>query len=251
MGIVVLLVVIAAATPWMLRNSGSLMTKCQNATQSMGVGVGLCSGFSEALATVNQLAGRAGGIGDAAQADITGSWNGQMDAWRQQLAGLQQRWDAITYRLDAGQAWSGGNPLSKYVDMDQVGDILKHGGGGSFGGGQQGQLTGAMSYFTAGQRQMAVDPKDAMKLYKQGAGMGEFGIMSQLKLGSLYMGQGGMENADLAQASHYNSQALSSLQSLEMNSSPEAQNMLSGLPLEPTQLRIQLQDLQRRLQQVQ
>jgi len=54
---------------------------------------------------------------------------------------------------------------------------------------------------------------------------------------------------DYAQAYQYNARALHSLDALQASNTPEAQTLLRGLPVEPSQLKLQLQDTLQRLQQ--
>jgi hypothetical protein len=68
------------------------------------------------------------------------------------------------------------------------------------------------------------------------AGSGDYGVMSQLQLGSIYGGGLGGVGQDLGLANHYHSKALGSLSNLSMDNSPQAQQVLASLPQAPEKI---------------
>lgn len=247
-GLVVLLILAVVATPWLLSNSGMVMMHCQNTAQSMQMGHGVCNGFAQMAKWFGGAAVHVGDVSTASSEGLQARW----ENWQTQLdESLKERWAAINYRMDAGQSWVGGNPLSRYTPTDMVTQMLKTGKVPDFGGGAEGQLRSAMSHFSAGQASMGSNPRGAMSWYKQGADMGEYGLMSQLKLGSIFMQDGGSVDMNMDEAYRYNSEALNSLQTLEASNTPEADAMLRGLPVEPRQLKEQLRELLRKMKATQ
>jgi len=78
--------------------------------------------------------------------------------------------------------------------------------------------------------------KMGLPYLQSSANMGDFGVLSQLSLGSAYgTGAGGVpKSADLSR--HYNALALTSIQNLQSNGSPDAQRVLSALPASPDKM---------------
>ena len=76
---------------------------------------------------------------------------------------------------------------------------------------------------------------------RNSANMGEFGVLSQLSLGSAYgNGTGGLPK-DLNLSKHYNAMALDSIQKLQRSNSPQSQQLLGALPSSPGRLTQSLQ----------
>lgn len=232
------------AVPVLLGRSGSLFTSCQNMTQSWGnTGQSLCVGLQRVFVSLHDLSGllkgKMGGVQVASGGDGSGS------SWR-------QRWEDMKARLDTGADWRGGQGASSMVSMDRVREMLQSGTGGYSGGATASEkLRNAFGSFMAGQsigQSGSGDLESQLDWYRNGAGMGEYGILSQLKLGSLYAdGAAGMM-PDAGKAYDYNMQALGSLEMLQSSSTPEAQATLQALPMEPGQLHQQLQESLRQLQ---
>ncbi len=65
------------------------------------------------------------------------------------------------------------------------------------------------------------------------AGVGDYGVMSQLQLGSIYGGGLGGVEQDFGAANYYHTQAYESLQNLQLDPSPMAQQVISSLPASP------------------
>lgn len=68
------------------------------------------------------------------------------------------------------------------------------------------------------------------------AGMGEYGVLSQLSLGSAYLNGNNGIPRDLPSAYRYNSMALNSIRSLEASGTPEANSLLRALPAPSSQM---------------
>jgi hypothetical protein len=68
------------------------------------------------------------------------------------------------------------------------------------------------------------------------AGIGDYGVLSQLQLGSIYGGGLGGIKQNLGAAKYYHMQAYQSLQHLQLDSSPMAQKVISSLPASPAEL---------------
>jgi hypothetical protein len=136
--------------------------------------------------------------------------------------------------------------------MDAVRAMMQQGGGGAWGGGSSSdRLKAAFGSYMAGQaigQSEGGDLESQLAWYKNGAGMGEYGILSQLKLGTLYMNGAEGIAPNPAQAYDYNMQALGSLQQLQSSNTPQAQAALNALPIEPNKLQQQLQEMLRQLQ---
>lgn len=242
-GLLVMVGLMALAVPIVLAKSGSLFTSCQNLFQRMGnMGMSVCSGLQGVFVALNDLTGLASSAARQAQ------WSGDGEGWR---ASLAESWQSLRQNMDSGRNWSGGAGASSVVSMDKLREMLGSGalsqGGASYGSASE-KLKAAFGSFMAGQSYGGEDDLESqLAWYKNGAGMGEYGILSQLKLGSLYMGTGGV-SADYGQAYDYNMQALGSLETLRSSSSPEARAALQALPVEPGQLSQQLQQTLRELQ---
>lgn len=82
-----------------------------------------------------------------------------------------------------------------------------------------------------------------LRFLQSSAAMGDVGVLSQLKLGSAYSQQGGALPTDPARARYYYSQALSSIESLERQNSPESQRLLGALPAESGQIKTQINQI--------
>lgn len=244
-GLLIIVALMVVGAPLLLNRSGSLFTSCQNAVQSLGgAGNSLCIGLQRTLGAMNEIAHYA--------RKAVGSGGDGFDGGGEGLqASLRERWQNMTQRLDAGSNWQGQQGASSLVSMDKVRELMQGGGGGGFGGSSSDRLKQAFGSFMAGQSigQSGEGDLDAqLAWYKNGAGMGEYGILSQLKLGSLYMGGDSGLAPDYGQAYDYNMQALGSLQQLQSSSTPEARAALGALPVEPQQLQQQLQQVLRELQ---
>lgn len=75
---------------------------------------------------------------------------------------------------------------------------------------------------------------------KSSAGLGEYGVLSQLQLGSLYgSGTSGVP-LDLGASRQYNLQALQSIETLQTARSPQANRLLNALPASPADLSNQI-----------
>lgn len=213
-----------------------------SSTGNMGQSV--CSGLQGMLVALNDLTGLASSkLGGAKD------WSGGGEGLQ---SSVSEQWQSLTQKLNSGASWSGGGAASSIVSMDKVREMIQGGAGTSTGWGQSptDKLKAAFGSFMAGQSigQSGGDDLDSqLAWYKNGAGMGEYGILSQLKLGSLYMGEGGV-SPDYGQAYDYNLQALGSLQALQSSSAPEAKAALGALPIAPEQLSQQLQQVLRELQ---
>ncbi len=76
----------------------------------------------------------------------------------------------------------------------------------------------------------------AQQWLKSSANMGEYGVLSQLSLGSAYMeGTGGI-GKDLEQSYQYNSMALDSINKLQRAGTPESSRLLESLPAAPSEM---------------
>lgn len=226
-------------------NSASLFTSCQNLTRSLGNnGQSLCVGMQQAMASIHQLSGWVSGTFGNVQT-ASDEWNTNVS-----VASLKERWQSLTQRLDTGANWQGGQGASSLVSMDAVREMLRTGHYQGTLETPSGRLQNAFGSFMAGQSlaQSGGDLESQLAWYRNGAGMGEYGILSQLKLGSLYMNgaEGGVPDYGLAY--DYNMQALGSLQQLQSSATPEAAATLGTLPVEPSQLQLQLQESLRQLQ---
>jgi hypothetical protein len=84
------------------------------------------------------------------------------------------------------------------------------------------------------------DVSGGMGYMRNAANMGDYGLMSQLQLGSIYGGGLGGVTQDLGAANYYHRQAYQSLQRLQANPAPAAKQILSTLPVQPQQLMQQL-----------
>lgn len=110
------------------------------------------------------------------------------------------------------------------------------------GGSSMDQLRTALTQGTAGSHYLSQGNASAGIPYlKSSANMGEYGVLSQLSLGSAYMNGGNGVPRDLSAAKHYNSQALQSIRKLQASDSAEAKKLLSALPASPDQLTQSLQ----------
>lgn len=227
-------------------NSASVFTSCQNLTRSFGnSGQNLCVGMQQAMASIYNLSGTVQGMFGNVQQAASRDWVPAAN-----IASVKERWQSLTQRLDTGANWQGGQGASSLVSMDAVKDMLRT---GHYQGGldsSSGRLQNAFGSFMAGQSlaQSGGDLESQLAWYRNGAGMGEYGILSQLKLGSLYMSGAEGVAPDYGLAYDYNMQALGSLQQLQSSTSPEAMATLGALPVEPSQLQLQLQESLRQLQ---
>jgi hypothetical protein len=248
--LVFILGVMIFAAPMLLGGSGGVFTSCQNLMRSLGnMGSGLCVGVQRVMIATHDISGKAaqlagsmrtlGSDGSTVSAGMQGSW--------------RERVQALSQRLDSGSNWQGGQGASALVSMDSVRDMMQQGGASAFGGGASSndRLKAAFGSFMAGQsigQSQGSDLESQLAWYKNGAGMGEYGILSQLKLGSLYMNGAEGLTPNPAQAYDYNMQALGSLQQLQSSNSPQARAALQALPIEPGKLQEQLQETLRQLQ---
>jgi hypothetical protein len=254
-GLLFWLVVIIVGSIYVTKHSGAVQTSCMNFTQSVGgYGGALCRTLADVAATVAH--------GARMVANVTGmEW---LDEYRNDWSlkvdnsGIREKWRSIGAQLDEATNISS---VGGGVSMDSVQPLMGGGGMPSFGGGSLGQYKGAMSYFMAGQKLMSgpggfggqsSSGSAALDWYKKGASMGQYGLLSQVKLGSMYMTGNGGVTPDYGQAYSYNLQALSSLKALQASGTPEAQMTLDALPVSATELQLQLNkaigDLKYRMQ---
>jgi hypothetical protein len=82
-----------------------------------------------------------------------------------------------------------------------------------------------------------------LEYLKNSASVGEYGVLSQLQLGSVYSNGGYGVPQDMDSARYYFEQAIQSLQQLQMDSSSVSQNLLSALPASPQELIKKLQSI--------
>jgi hypothetical protein len=68
------------------------------------------------------------------------------------------------------------------------------------------------------------------------AASGDYGVMSQLQLGSIYGGGLGGVDQDLGMANYYHGQALDSLNNLSLDNSSQAKQVIQSLPQAPEQI---------------
>lgn len=252
-GLLFWLALLVVGSVYIAKHSASVQTNCLNITQSLGgYGGALCRAVADVAATVAH--------GAQMVAQVTGmEWLEEYrNDWslRVDNSGIRDRWRALGAQLDEATNVSGPN-LGGGVSMESV-RAMMGGATPTFGGGTGGQYQGAMSYFLAGQSLMSgqggfgQSGTGAMDWYKRGASMGQYGLLSQVKLGSMYMTGGGGVPADYGQAYSYNLQALNSLQALQSAGTPEAQMTLDALAVSPTELQMQLNkaiaDLKYRMQ---
>lgn len=120
--------------------------------------------------------------------------------------------------------------LSGLIDTSSV-----SGGSMSFSGGSSlDKLRSALSQGSYGSSLMSSGNTGAGLGYlKSSAGMGEYGVLSQLSLGSAYGSGASGVGKDLGAARQYNSMALDSITKLQSSGSPEARQLLSALPGNP------------------
>ncbi len=105
------------------------------------------------------------------------------------------------------------------------------------GGSSMDRMRAALTQGTAGSQLLSQGNSSAGLSYLQSsANMGEYGVLSQLSLGSTYMQGGRGVPKDLGAAKHYNQQALQSIRTLQASDSAEAKRLLSALPASPDQL---------------
>lgn len=89
----------------------------------------------------------------------------------------------------------------------------------------------------------AGDISGGLPYLQRSASMGEYGLLSQLSLGSAYLnGTGGLpQNPDASY--QYNSMALTSINRLEAAGTPEADRLLQALPKPPGEMKRTLSDV--------
>lgn len=89
----------------------------------------------------------------------------------------------------------------------------------------------------------AGDTLRGMQFLQSSASMGEYGVLSQLQLGSLFaQGTAGVE-ADAGLARAYFAHALQSIRALQGAGTPEAGKVLQALPAPPDEMEAQLQQV--------
>lgn len=238
---------IMVSAPWLARHGEALQTSCMNKAQAIGgYGSRICNGIGRLSASLDLGLGGAGG-------SLKDRWQERLNDWRVSVDNSNIREKIRSVRAQFDERLS--SSLSSYVSNDTVKSLLSGGGSGSFGASPNGQLSGALSSLVAGQKLLhggggiSADPAAAIDVYKQGAGVGAYGLIPQLELGSLYSQGGFGVSPDAGLAAQYQSQALDSLRALRGSNTPEAQSLLQGLNIDPQALQQQLEEALARLKQ--
>lgn len=86
-----------------------------------------------------------------------------------------------------------------------------------------------------GEGGMPQDKTAAVGWLKHSAGLGDYGVLSQLSLANMFM-KGDVVPANVNEAFKYNNMALASVKSLQGAGTPEANAMLKTLPMDPNKL---------------
>lgn len=117
-------------------------------------------------------------------------------------------------------------------------------GGGMLGGTSLNQLSTALSQgFQGNQLLSGGNPAQGLSFLQSSASMGEYGLLSQLQLGSVFAGgQYGIPQ-NMGNARNYYQQALESIQSLEQSNTPQSQQLLSAMPASPEVMKARLQQV--------
>lgn len=244
--LLLLAVAVVAGAPWLARHGEALQTSCMNKVQAIGgYGSRICNGIGQLTASLDSGFGNVGG-------NLSERWQEKLNDWRLTVdnSNIREKIRGVKAQIDERLSSS----LSSYISNDTVQNLLS-GGGASFGASPSSQLSGALSSLVAGQKLLRgggginADPAAAIDVYKQGAGVGAYGLMPQLELGSLYSQGGFGVSPDAGLAVQYQSQALDSLRALRGSNTPEAQSLLQGLNVDPQALQQQLEEAVARLKQ--
>ncbi len=212
-----------------------LRQPCYEATSKIRAGRALCDifedGMTRASSAMDMDLSQFGSIGDLRLPD-------NMRQFTRQIDGLIE--------TEGFQA-AIGPELSRYIDVDALRRInLQTGGMGDQILSDAQKMSMALSQTALGNGMLSgqfgdrASPVEAAAWYEKGASMGEFGILSQLSLGNMYV-QGDKIAPDFGRAEAYYAETLRSLNTLEAADTPEAQALLRSLPADPEQLRASLE----------
>jgi hypothetical protein len=125
--------------------------------------------------------------------------------------------------------------LSGMIDPKVLGN--SRGGGSSLD-----KMRLALTQGSVGSQYMSQgNAKAGLPYLRSSANMGEYGVLSQLSLGSAYTNGSGGTPRDLQSASHYNRMALDSIRKLQSSGTPDSQKLLNALPASPDQMTKSLQ----------
>lgn len=222
-GIIVALLLVTGAGRWLWHNAVLLGDSCHNVAAEMSI---------------------QNYVGDVC--DAVG-WS--MAMFRQKLEGLVgqskfgdmmnlEEFSAHMARSFSNAAIGFNNPsLGNLIQTDALT------GGSSFDmSSATGRLSAALTQGSIGSQYLNAGNLDiGLPYLRNSANMGEYGVLSQLSLGSAYgNGTGGLsKNMDLSK--HYNAMALDSIQKLQRSNTNQSQQLLDALPASPEEMTQSLQ----------
>ncbi len=221
------------AGAWMLTSMQGLSQNCYRLVPSFAASAGskACTVLARGVDVVSDASGKAGAfmqsLRDRFQSGISSSvdMGGIENAFQRSLAGLASPADALNQMVQRGpQPYGGGSITQQFqqaVDSFTIGQRYMHSGG----------MERALPWLQHSARQ------------PQG-----FGVMSQLSLGNIYSRGGSGVKPDAVQAQAYYRLAFDSLSVLNASNSPQARQILQGLPASPRVMQQQIIEEMRRLQ---
>lgn len=218
LGFIVLILLVTGAGQYLWRNALQLGSGCQSVISEWNLYElsDVCMSIGTAMASLrNQLEGAVGAT----------QFGDYMDL---------EDFSAMVARNFSSQAIGFNSPqLSGLIDPSAL-----SGGGASLGGGSSlDTLRSALTQGSYGSSQLSSGNSGVgLKYLQSSAGMGEYGVLSQLSLGSAYgSGMGGI-GKNLGASQHYNSMALDSITKLQSAGTPESRQLLGALPGSPDDL---------------
>lgn len=238
MGLTGLVVVAGAlyftgAGKWMWDRMLTLEDNCYAMLAQMGTGSGsgLCAGAGATIRAIDD------GVKNIAE-NVGGWTEGIMPSDAEdRLASIQNFSDDLWQRVSNGSLSDWGSPSETLDEMMRSGPA-----GMGTGFSAKERLQRAIDEFTIGQHYLSSDASDkALAWLNSGASQpGGFGVLSQLTLGDLYRNGGNGIAPNPGLAAQYYGQAQQSIGLLQGSGSPEAQQMLGGLPASPQMIQQQL-----------
>lgn len=225
MGVIVGLLLVTGAGRWMWHNAVLLGDSCHNVAAEMGAQQYLgdvCDAIGWGMAMFRQkLEGMVGQskFGDMMNLEEFSAMlarefsNATIGFNNPSLSNMIQ-----TDRLTGSSAFD----FSKATNIDKLSMALTQGSVGS-------------KYLNAGKLDIG------LPYLRNSANMGEFGVLSQLSLGSAYgSGTGGLPK-NMGLSKHYNAMALDSIKKLQSSNLPQSKQLLGALPASPSKMTQSLQ----------
>lgn len=211
LAIIVGLLLVTGAGQYLWRNALELGSACHSVVAELGIYEldDMCMSIGTAMASLkNELSSMVGAT----------SWGDYMDL--EDFAGMLAREFSSNFGFNSPQ-------LSGMINPSSL-------SGGSF---NMGDLSSVVTMGSMGNNMLSSGKSDmGLRYLQKSAGAGEYGVLSQLSLGSAYANGTGGIGKNMEMSRYYNGLALNSIGKLQSSGSPQSKQLLKALPASPESL---------------